>query len=186
MNRNLKYFLFALCLSSAALAGELQDLHQRLSAENPPAAQAEELKEGPTPGTVLLAPLPTIAEVPDISEIGIERALCFAGCPAYTLIISSDGTFRYTGEADVERMGEHTGTLSVGRLNQVLRFIDEMDYMALDNSYTDSYLDGSSVYTMVTRNGDTKVIENYANNGPAQLWALEQLIDSLLETAEWQ
>ena len=122
----------------------------------------------------------------DITAIGLERLRCYAQCPAYTVIIQNDGSFRYTGEYGVDRLGEYTGRVSQGRLNQLLAFIAETEFMGLDTSYTSPFLDGPTVYTMVAENGDPKVIENYANSGPATLWAIEQLIDSLLETAEWE
>lgn len=175
--------LTGLLLFSLVLAGELQSLHSVIGKPAPEPEPAKETMPGVTqlPG---FAPLPSPEDY-GISEIGIERTRCFGDCPAYTFIVSMDGSFRYVGEYGVEHMGEHTGTVSVGQLNQVMAFIGESGYADFQDTYSASFLDAPTVYSMVVQSGDTKVIENYGNTGPATLWAIEQLIDSLLETAEW-
>ena len=170
-------------------AGELQSLHSQLTGDaEPTQTQSTPPKPGvkAPPGTVLVPnALPPRPEETNISEVGIERTRCLTNCPAYTFIVQADGTFRYTGEYGVERLGEYTGTVSKGTLNQILQFIDESDFMSFDDSYTTGFLDSATTYTLVTKNGEQKVVENYANAGPATLWAIEQLIAGLLETATW-
>lgn len=179
----MKPFLILLSLAmSLSLAGELQQLHRQV---NPTAADSSPSKtEGPG-GLVLVQPMIAELSNPGIDEIGIERGRCLAGCPAYTLIIAADGSFRYYGEYGVERLGDHSGSVSVGRLNQVMRFMNEALFPSFDSSYRSVFLDAATVYTMMRRGNEITVVENYANSGPASLWAIEQLIDSLLETASW-
>lgn len=194
MKKSLLFFVFALSLCSFVLAGELAQLHRQL---NPTTTETSGTSEGDCkPKKVgelvdLSSCLPQTnpqridkAET-QITTIGIERTRCLTDCPAYTFIVQADGTFRYTGEYGVERLGEYTGTVEKGTLNQVLRFIDESDFMSFDSSYTTPFLDNATTYTLVTKQGEQKVIENYANAGPATLWAIEELIAGLLETAEW-
>ena len=192
--KNLFLILIGVSLLSFTLAGELQSLHSELTADAEPAqSQSESSAAAPSkgnvkapPGTVLVPnTLPPRPKKTNISEIGIERTRCYANCPAYTFIIQADGTFRYTGEYGVERLGEYTGTVEQGTLNQVLRFIDESDFMSFNSSYTTPFLDSATTYTLVTKNDEQKVIENYANAGPATLWAIEKLVEGLLETAIW-
>ena len=175
--------LTAVLLFSLVLAGELQSLHSVLAKPATEPAPSKEVSPGVTqlPG---FEPLPAPKDY-GISEIGIERTRCLTNCPAYTFIVQSNGNFRYVGEFGVERMGEHTGKISVGQLNQIMAFIGESAYMTYEDTYSASFLDAPTVYSMVVQEGNTKVIENYGNTGPATLWAIEQMIDSLLETAEW-
>jgi len=168
-----------------AMAGELAVLHNVLAA---PDATSQECNATP-PAGVTFAPgfdpcAPTPA-TPAISEIGIERTNCLTNCPVYTFIVQADGRFRYNGIANVERLGEHTGTVEVGRLQQVLRYAEAIGFMSLQDTYQNSSLDNPATYTMVTLNGETKVILNYANTAPPTVWALEQLLEGLLEDASW-
>lgn len=146
-------------------------------------AQAASLPPGVKrfPGIQKIKPQP----VPDISEVRLERTRCLASCPAYTVTIQADGTFSYTGVYNVEHMGEHTGQLEVGQLRQVFRYIGEIGFTDFQESYLSPFLDNATVTTGVTQNGAQKTVTNYANSGPATLWALEELIDMTLETATW-
>ena len=128
---------------------------------------------------------PAKASSGEVERIGIERLRCYAGCQDYTLIVEADGHFTYEGRYDVERMGRHTGTVADWYLLRVIDFMEDMNFMQLNTSYTNEFLDGPSVYTMMEKGGSVHVVENYASEGPASLWALEQLIDEMLETAEW-
>ena len=120
-----------------------------------------------------------------ITEIGMERTVCYGTCPAYTVIIKSDGTFRYKGEQNAKRPGEHTGKISEWKLRELLEFIKDADYFALEDQYRNNVTDRPTVFTYIVLNGKKKIISNYANSGPTKLWAIEQLIDKLLLDAEW-
>ncbi len=179
-----RFAIFALLsFSSLVLAGEVRQLHQRLARSSQPTAPQPSPGSGTMPMPGLTPAGPKVDH--GITEIGLERLRCLAGCPAYTLIVEEDGSFRYVGEYGVERLGEYTGRVNQGRLNQVLAFIAESGFETYQPSFLSSFLDGPTVYTMVRRGEAVKVVENYAGSGPATLWAIEQLIDSLLETAEW-
>ncbi len=182
-----KLIIAVLFLSSIVFAGELQNLYSSLNTSQP--AEASPTKPSAIPG---MSKLPGTNFTPispeiehGITQIGLERGRCFVGCPAYTFIIYSDGSFKYLGEYGVEKMGEYTGNISLGQLNQVFKFINEIDFFSFKDSYTNPYLDSATSYVMVKQNDKIKVIENYANSGPATLWAIEQLIDDLLDTALW-
>lgn len=192
--------------SDDTVAGLLQRLHAEqttrpdsgAAAPSPEEAHgdAQEAREAAadgstsTPGVMRLPGAPQRPAGPEagagIERIGIERGPCLVGCPVYTFTVARDGTFRYHGEANVERLGAFRGTVSVGRLKQVLAFIDEIDFDALQRTYASEFLDNPTVYTLVQQDGEARVVAHEANSGPARLWALEQLIDSLLATAEWR
>lgn len=185
--KRLAFLLLLICIP-LVMAGELQTLH-RVLAKPSTAPQVEPPKvDIKTPGVTFAPnvqlPSPKIIDH-GISEIGLERTRCLTSCPAYTLIIREDGSFRYTGEYAVDKMGDHTGKVSQGLLNQLLAFIAETNYFELEDTYSSAFLDSATSYTMVTQRGNTKVIENYANSGPATLWAIERLIDDLLASADW-
>jgi hypothetical protein len=165
--------LIAACLTvacSAAQAGEIRDFYE---ASGSP-------KDIATVDFVPAAP-------PDhgITEIGIERTACFGRCPTYTFIVKDDGTFRYTGEANVDRKGAFTGSVPVGVFNWLAQFIRDSGYMQLKDGYTMQVTDLPSTYTMVVMNGQKKVVEDYGHAGPPPLVAAEILIDFLIEHADW-
>ena len=139
------------------------------------------------PGTELYPGLEKVnpQAVPDISEIRLERTRCLTSCPAYTVTIRADGSFSYTGSFNAPHMGQHTGQISVGQFRQLLRYIGAIDFMNFNKSYLSPFLDNATAITSVVQNGTRKTVTNDANSGPATLWALETLVDTLLETATW-
>ncbi len=135
-------------------------------------------------------PLPGIAAnqppaLPDISQISLERTRCYTACPAYRVVIHADGRVDYIGIHAVARLGKHSGKVEVGLLRQLFRYIDETDFRALEPLYRSPFLDNATAITTVVQDGRRKTVTNYANSGPATLWALEWLIDDLIGTTVW-
>jgi hypothetical protein len=120
-----------------------------------------------------------------ITEIGLERTGCLGTCPVYTVIIKSDGTFRYHGERYVKREGDFTGRVANSEFTRLARFIREAGYAELKDEYDDPHTDGPTAYTKVATASGFKVVRNCDNSGPPKLWAIEELIDKLLMNAVW-
>jgi hypothetical protein len=120
-----------------------------------------------------------------ITQIGIERSACYGTCPVYTFVLNSDGTFRYKGEAFVERTGTFTGTIPVYEFNRLAQYLKDSGYMHLRDGYGVPGDDGETVFTMVVMNGTRKVVMDHSRSGPSKLWAMEELIDRVLASAKW-
>lgn len=176
--------------AGVALAGELADLH-RQSVRGLPAAPGA-VEETGDPRLMPVAPLPSREPLPAIERLGFEATRCRGFCEAFTVIFAADGTFRYVGEANVERLGEHTGSVGRGALEMVMRYVEEIDYRGLVPTYASSFSDFQTTYTMVDYGEDgaagaedIKVVENQGGEAPATVWALGRLLVDLLEDADW-
>ena len=120
-----------------------------------------------------------------ITEIGIERPVCFGPSPIYTFIAMNDGTVYYKGVQYVEREGEFTGTINDWDFRNLALFIKDSNYMELGDNYSKMIIDAEMVYTMVVMNGKRKTVCNCAQAGPPKLWAIEALIEALIPRVEW-
>jgi len=158
---------------SVAHAGEIAKMHQKLQGSKP--LQSHRLTDSPSGAT----------RNSGISEIGLERSACYGTCPVYTVMLKSDGTVRYRGEAHVENIGVRTGRIDAYKFEQLAKYIEEIGYLKLDNNYLTGITDASTVYTTVRSGAKRKVVSNYANSGPAKLWGVEQLIDKLVSETKW-
>ncbi len=180
--------LVALGFAAHAAAGELAMLHRVMTAGEPAGrAEGQAPCEAPpgarcAPGLPGMTPAPP---APQVTRLGVETTNCLAGCPTFTAIFAADGTFTYVGEANVERLGEHTGRVDVGRLRQVMRLAEETGFADLDDTYASSYLDNPTSYLLVDWPDRTKVVRADAGVEPATFWALRELLLDLLEDAEW-
>ncbi len=154
-------------------AGEIKDQHRKLvgeQASDPEKARTFEEIDSHAHG---------------ITEIGLERTPCYGKCPVYTAVLKADGTFRFHGVDNVRHIGRFTGKIEEHEFNNLAQFIVGCDYFEMEDTYEALVTDHPDVYSTVVRKGQRKVIRNYANAGPPTLWAIEQLIDKLILTAEW-
>ncbi len=192
-DRAVKQIILVISLAtiSLSLAGELKELHDILARSSvvlecgsSPVTNDNTLKA--TEGVKrVTAPecLPLTSE-PDVLEIGIERTACLVGCPAYSFIVGLDGRFRYTAESGVDCIGVFTGYVDLGRFRQVRRFADELRVFNMPDTFP-GLLDNPTTYLLVNSGTTTKVIADTGLGSPAGLWALGQLIDTLLHSAIW-
>jgi hypothetical protein len=170
MKTSLLIFIF---VPTLLFAGELAELFKKQGGDRTDEVHYSERYEN------------AFSESHGVSEIGLERTMCFGSCPAYAVIIKSDGTFKYTGFEYIDKKGEYTGTVPQWELRNLIRFIENSSYDSMASSYSIGITCQPTAFTMVKKNGITKVISNYANSGPIKLWAIEQLIDHLLTNAAW-
>lgn len=168
----MKYILFILIFSFQASALDLVKLHQQHHQSVEPQQDTSKLKKYDLSSH-------------GISQIGLQKTACYGRCPSFTVIINKDGSVYYSGQSNVEKVGEFTGQLPVYLLNDLFAYINEIHYQKLQDTYSSRITDHASVYTMVKYEDKQKVIKNYANTGPLTLWALQQLVEALLPKVQW-
>jgi hypothetical protein len=121
----------------------------------------------------------------DIDLIGLQRTVCSAKCPTYSVVIDRSGRFRYTGVANVARLGSATGSVDPTALRYLVRYIDESRFDTFASGYVYNQTGKPSSFTWIRRGTTDKVVWNYGAAGPVKLWAIEALIDQLVATATW-
>ncbi len=176
-----------LAFGAFGAAGELAVLHSVL-AEDVAGGVDGGLVPCKAPGGLLCAPdaqRPAGPSAPTVSRIGVEMVPALLGGPAFTAIFEADGTFTYVGEANAERLGEHTGRVDVGALHQVMRLAEVVAFESLADTYASPFLDNPTSYVMVEWPRTTKVVRADAGVEPPVFWALRELLVGLLQTAEW-
>jgi hypothetical protein len=181
--------LLVLALASFGLAhgGELAQLHRELAAaaSGPTAATPPGRTTAASPGITQVQPLPLRAPMPAIQRLGYEALPCRGSCRAFTVIFYADGSFTYEGNSNVPRLGSGSGTVPTFMLQQIMRYVSDVGFTELDDTYASSMLDVNTTYTMVDLGSSVKVIQNQGNSAPATVWALEQLLNDLLAMATW-
>lgn len=170
--------------AGAASAGEIADLYEELVAGQPAAEDVAEAAPEPAPADVQRI-APERPPEAGVLRVGLERVPGLADGPRYWVILQSDGRFRYVGEANVDRLGEHTGTVPAGSAQILMAYVEEIGFRDMQVAYTSRFLDQPSSYLMAEWPDETKVVLNDAFSGPATLWGFGRLIDALLEQALW-
>jgi hypothetical protein len=115
-------------------------------------------------------------------EIGFEKAFSCRLCPAYSIVINSEGDFVYQGIYKVPKVGVVTGTISKEKVSKILGYIETINYFSFRNRYSPRpRTHVSRNYTYVKLGMKSKVIENKMNVAPATIWGLELMLDSIVQ-----
>lgn len=156
--------------------------------------------EANDPRVMPIAPLPSSEPLPAIERLGFEATRCRGTCAAFKVVFEADGTFVYVGEANVERLGDHSGRVDRAALSMVMRYVEEIGFRSLPTTFTSPLSDFQTTYTTVDYAADVaataaaavgvsdegvKVVQNQGGAAPATVWALERLLVDLLDEATW-
>ena len=169
-------FLILITLCCAAYAGDLANIHSQL----------EPSKRVVSPDS---RPLDAAAMGHGISEIALERG---GGggkfvVPRYQCVFRSDGTVRLTRNLDQTVPMVQTGKIKPVVYNRLALFISQSNLAG----YADSYGGGAAmgqpvIYISAVKNGERKTIMDFDHYAPAQIWAIEELIDHVRTTSvQW-
>ncbi len=120
-----------------------------------------------------------------VTEVGLERTVCYGECPVYSVTLKPDGSVRYVGTEHVTRRGTHVGEINPEDFHQLAEYLVESGYDSLETEYPLPVSDLPSTYTTAVINGKRKVIHHYGGYGPVKLWVLEQAIDAVVARARW-
>jgi hypothetical protein len=118
-----------------------------------------------------------------ITEVTLERTACFGPCPMYTITLRRDGTATYVGRKYTERQGTYTGNFY--GFQRLAQFIESKGYFKLKDKYSTPITDAPGTITSVVRAGRRKTVNNYADSGPVELFAIEKAIDGMVANTKW-
>lgn len=122
-----------------------------------------------------------------IKEVTFSRTPCYGTCPIYKVTLKSDGTLTYVGERFVDRAGTYTATFWARDLERLSSLLDQVGFWNMKVRYTASATDlPSQILTVVSDKG-SKTVNEYGASGPAALWAVQTIIDGILQNArDWK
>lgn len=118
--------------------------------------------------------------------VQLERTTCFGTCPAYTVTFHRDGKAVYEGREYAERKGRYVASVHPRSFGRLCCFIELMHFEKLDTDYMTPATDLSSTHVTVDSGTHSKTVTDYGVAAPVELWALEELIDSIAEKTEWR
>lgn len=116
-------------------------------------------------------------------EIGFEKAFSCRRCPAYLLIVDSDGHFTFEGFYKTPVSGIVKGTIPKEKVKKIISYINEIDFFSFRNRYYPRLMRThvSRNYTYAKLGDKYKVIQNVWNVAPASVWGLELMLDSFVK-----
>ena len=122
--------------------------------------------------------------IPEDFGIKLDRTACFGACPVYSVTIDARGNVTYDGTRFVRIVGRQTDRIPVSRVAALLETVDRIGFFKLEDKYRQLITDLPTTFVTVTRDGRSKLIEDYFG-APQPLKDLERQIDEAAQTARW-
>jgi hypothetical protein len=133
----------------------------------------------------------THAKDPEAISVEISRGPCFGACPEYSVTVRGSGLVEYDGYRSVRVHGRQTATISREQFMRILRELDGIHFIALEDRAFLWGFDSPSVGVSVSIDGRTKrVVSEEMAHGPkqghqAQFVRVANEIDDIVGSARW-
>ena len=129
----------------------------------------------------------------EITQISLERTVCFGTCPVYKVTIHADGAVEFHGERFVALIGDFESSVNADQFEKLEAAVEQINFVDLEDEYRFHIGPDNSRATVsdlpsriVTVNWEnmTKSVLNYFG-GPDELEVLESLIDEVTTVSQW-
>lgn len=120
-----------------------------------------------------------------VTEITLQRTWCYGRCPIDEVVLSADGTAKYTGKMNTARTGQYTGTFWKGEFEQLARWLEAEGFFTLKDSYGGPNIDAPDQIISVVRDGQRKNVINHIG-ASLELWGMERVIRGVASEIVWQ
>ena len=129
-----------------------------------------------------------IAASKTITEITLVRSGSTTGGPKDVLTLRNDGTFRYVGKENVDRIGTFSGNISKHYFGDVFPKLAETYIMLRRRGLSSGKPTGNvtAVTIQVVRNGKTEDFTNWCPGLDRELFTLEMAIRGIVADVAWK
>lgn len=118
----------------------------------------------------------------------LQKTACYGKCPVFTATILSNGTMKYTGKRNVDKVGQYTSKISRIEISKIDRELKRVDILSFAEHYPldrQDIVDAANTIIYTQFDGESKRI--FINHGaPDELKRLINKVERILEEANWE
>jgi hypothetical protein len=114
----------------------------------------------------------------------LQRTSGIASFPAYTVVISGDGTVNFVGTAHVALTGHHTAHVSSSVVQSLIDRFRAAEFLSALPDYSGGMPDGPAQILTLSINGQTKQVVDYLGLRDGLPWAISELEDAIDQAAD--
>jgi hypothetical protein len=123
----------------------------------------------------------------DVLSIEFEREMCEGTCPAYLVVLRSDGTLTYRGYSSVNHMGTWTAKFWAQDFGRLVALLKKEGFDSLRAEYNVPVPDMPNQIVTVRHKTRTKRVTEYGPDSTIQLWSIQESIDGVVSYAtDWK
>jgi hypothetical protein len=119
-----------------------------------------------------------------VTAVSLARGMCFGPCPVYRVTLSIDGHVTYDGEAFVDRLGEHIGSVDPNRVGRLATSILRLGFDRLQREYAAPHTCMStSELVLWAGTRPSRVIDH--GGAPAAFRKMAALVEAMVDEVDW-
>lgn len=122
----------------------------------------------------------------NVKEISMERVMSKDPYPVFKVTFKSNGEAIYEGKYFVDKIGTYIGTIDNEDFIRLSELMDKLSFRSLREKYLIDGHDQPNVLTSMVFEDGVKTVSNYGEAGPVEIWAVERVIDSIVEDIYWE
>lgn len=119
--------------------------------------------------------------------ITLTRSMCYGECPAYSVIVSTDGIV-FNGQALVVAFGKHTDRVEGNAVRKLAEIFTDTGFYSLRSNYAVKRTDSPTNTLSIAIDGNVKQVRDYVGlqaGMPEIVKELELEVDSFARTWRW-
>ncbi len=121
-----------------------------------------------------------------IKEISMERVMSKEPYPVFKVTFKSSGEAVYVGKYHVDKIGVFVGTIDDTDFKRLSGLMEKLGFKELREKYLIDGHDQPNVLTTLVYEDGIKTVSNYGESGPVEIWAIEKVMDALVEDIYWE
>jgi hypothetical protein len=121
-----------------------------------------------------------------VKEISMERVMSKEPYPVFKVTFKSNGEAVYEGKYYVDKIGVFVGTIDDTDFERLSSLMEKLGFMNLREKYLIDGHDQPNVRTSLVYGDGIKTVSNYGESGSVEIWAIEKVIDALVEDIYWE
>lgn len=118
-------------------------------------------------------------------SISISRTGCLGSCPAYEMVLYRDGSAKLNAQAYLPKIGKFVGEVRLNTYGRLCYLIESSHFSKMNSNYNAEWTCDSTCIVTVKSGKTVKTVSDYGQVGPIQLWAIQELLDSVKDNIEW-
>jgi hypothetical protein len=119
-------------------------------------------------------------------SISLQRTPCYGTCPVYTITLYRTGKADFEATRYLPNLGKFTGEVDPFTYGRLCYLIDNSRLGEMKPSYSANWTDAPTCIVAFTEGTTRKEISDYGSVGPVELWAVQELIDTIRTRIEWK